>query len=69
MFRQVDIEHMKPMGVALDDYKYMSDDMNAQAVYEFLTGKQEPKMPPGGPYWGQGQLDLLHAWMMGGRKP
>lgn len=69
LLRQVDVDHMKPMGVVLDDYKYMSDDKNAKSVYEFLAGEQEPRMPPGGPYWGQEQLDLFQAWMTGGRKP
>lgn len=38
MFRKVDIDHMQPMGVLLDDYAYMSTPANAQGVYSYLTG-------------------------------
>jgi hypothetical protein len=67
LFRPVDIQHMSPMGVLLDDYAYMSDAQNAQAVYEYLTGERQPQMPPGGPYWGEAQLQLFSDWMSGGR--
>lgn len=66
LFRPIDIEHMEPMGVLLDDYAYMSDPANAQAVLDFLTGKSQPQMPIGGPYWDQKQLDLFSQWMSGG---
>ena len=69
LFTETDIDHMAPMGVLLDDYKFMSDPSNAKNVYEFLTGEQEPRMPPGGPYWDQRQLDLFASWMKGGRRP
>ena len=63
LFRSVDIEHMKGMDILLDDYKYMSDATNqyenAQRVYDSLTGKTEPRMPPNGPYWTKDKLDLF----------
>lgn len=68
LFRPIDIEHMDPMGVLLDDYGYMSDPGNAQDVYDFLTGDKEPQMPIGGPYWSKEQLDLFSKWMSGGYK-
>jgi len=67
LFRQIDLDHMAPMGVALDDYEYMSDASNAKSVYEFLTGDQEPRMPIGGPYWSQEQLELYSRWLEAGR--
>jgi len=67
LFREIDLDHMGPMGVALDDYEYMSDAANAQSVYEYLTGEQEPRMPIGGPYWTQEQLDLYSRWLEVGR--
>ncbi len=67
LFREIDLDHMTPMGVALDDYDYMSDAANAQSVYEFLTGDQEPRMPIGGPYWSQEQLELFARWLEAGR--
>ena len=58
---------MKPMNVLLDDYKYMSDNTdnyrNAYRVYDSLTGKTQPQMPPNGPYWSQDKLDLFKRWM------
>ena len=69
LFRAIDIEHMQAMGVLLDDYDYMSQAENAQQVYDFLTGDQEPKMPPDGPYWSDEQLKLFARWMQEGRKP
>lgn len=69
LFRPLDIEHMAPMDVPLDDYAYMSDAANAQRVYDFLTGDEQPQMPIGGPYWSADQLDLYSRWMAGGRKP
>jgi len=73
LFRPVDIEHMKGMDILLDDYKYMSDSANqyenAQRVYDSLTGKTTPRMPPNGPYWGKDKLDLFENWMKGGCQP
>jgi hypothetical protein len=69
LFRSVDVDHMKGMGVLLDDYKYMSNATNAQRVYDSLTGKTEPRMPPNGPYWTKDTLDLFEKWMKGGCQP
>lgn len=67
LFREIDVEHMKRYGVVLDDYAYMSDGAgdhaNAKAVLNTLTKKT---MPPDGPFWPQGQLDLFAKWMSGG---
>jgi hypothetical protein len=64
---------MKGMDILLDDYKYMSDATNhlenAQRVYNALTGKTEPRMPPNGPYWAKDKLDLFETWMQGGCQP
>ena len=69
LFRNVDVEHMKRMGVLLDDYAYMSQLANAQKVFKSLTEQFAPRMPVGGPYWSQEQLDLFSKWMEGGRLP
>lgn len=69
LFREIDIDHMEPMEVLLDDYAFMSDAEHAQTVYEWLDGTKEPQMPPGGPYWTEEQLAKYKAWMDGGRKP
>ena len=73
LFRAEDIDHMKPMDIRLDDYAYMSDSANnhgnAQSVYDSLTGKTQPRMPLGGPYWSKDKLDLFQNWMNGGYQP
>jgi hypothetical protein len=69
LFRQVDIAHMQPMGVLLNDYAFMSMPANAQNVYSYLTGNNHPRMPLGGPYWSSAQLALFDRWMTTGYKP
>lgn len=73
MFRAIDIAHMGPLGVTLDDYGYMSDPTNdhenAQSVYDHLTGTAKPKMPPGGPFWSAAQLATFEQWMKDGYLP
>jgi hypothetical protein len=75
LFRTIDINHMKPHGVLLDDYTYMSDSTNdhknAQDVLTALSPQDgaSPDMPPGGPYWTPGQLALLTKWMTDGYQP
>ena len=70
LFRTVDVAHMRPMGILLDDYKYMSDatddHANAKAVLNTVT---DQSMPPGGPFWSQQQLDLFSQWMADGYLP
>ena len=72
LFRHVDIVHMKPYGVLLDDYDYMSnadnDHQNAQNVADFLTGREQPQMPPGAP-WPAEQLAKYAQWMADGYQP
>jgi len=73
LFQPIDVEHMQPHGVLLDDYAYMSDPgddhQNATDVGDFLTGKKKPRMPLGGPFWSQQQLDLYTQWMTDGFQP
>jgi hypothetical protein len=69
MFTDDDIDHMAGMGVLLDDHTWMSDPENAQRVYDFLSGKEEPRMPPGGPYWDDERMKRLADWMKGGYQP
>jgi hypothetical protein len=70
LFRTIDIQHMEPFGVLLDDYAHMSDatdnHTNAQGVYDQLFSQS---MPPGGPFWTTAQLALFTNWMTGGYQP
>ena len=69
LFRQIDIDHMAPLGVTLDDYAYMSQPANAEHVLASLKDGFTPRMPPGGPYWNDEQLQLLANWIAGGCAP
>jgi hypothetical protein len=78
LFSARDINCMKNYFVNLDDYQYMSapdgdnifsDHANARHVLAHLTGAETPRMPQGGPYWTQSQLDLLKQWMDDGFQP
>ena len=69
LFRDVDIDHMEGMGVLLADHAWMSNSENAKRVYDFLSGDEQPRMPPGGPYWSEEQLKTLSSWMKDGYQP
>ena len=67
LFRPVDIEHMSPHGVQLDQYAYMSVPANAEAVYDSIAAK---RMPPGSAAaWSDDKVQLLRAWIDGGLQP
>ena len=67
LFRQMDVECMRNMGVLLLDYTYMSTPTNAQTVLTRLSGNtQGSQMPLGGPYWSQDNLDLFQQWIVCG---
>ena len=73
LFTPQDIQHMKGMGVRLNQFSYMSnpagdgtfpDHANANHVYARLAGTSEgDQMPLGGPYWSPAQLKTLSDWM------
>jgi hypothetical protein len=73
LFRPVDIDHMRPYGVVLDDYSYMSnadqDHKHAKDVDDYLVGRRKPRMPIGGPYWTPDQIALFEQWMKDGCLP
>jgi hypothetical protein len=75
LFRPIDIAHMGPFGVKLDDYNYMSDPannyQNAEQVQENLSPQNgdAPAMPPGGPYWTPEQLATFAKWRTDGYQP
>jgi hypothetical protein len=71
LFSAIDISHMKPFGVELDDYFYMSNSDNANTVLATLSAHngKPPSMPPGGPYWTAAQLALFVQWQKDGYQP
>lgn len=68
LFRAIDISHMTRYGVHLDDYTYMSNPANADAVLTTLSPQNDepPSMPPGGPYWTADQIALFVQWQKDG---
>jgi hypothetical protein len=75
LFQPGDIACMQRFGVRLDDYAWMSDPggdgtypdhANAGNVYDHLTGTTQPRMPMGGPYWADQQIQLFQQWMTDG---
>jgi hypothetical protein len=71
LFRAIDISHMKRFGVALDDYTFISNPINADKVLATLShhNGEPPSMPPGGPYWTADQIALFVRWQKEGYQP
>jgi hypothetical protein len=71
LFRAIDISHMKPFAVELDNHAYMSNPDNANNVLATLSPHdgEPPSMPPGGPYWTAAQLTLFVQWQNDGYQP
>jgi hypothetical protein len=75
LFGAHDVACMARFGVHLKDHSYMSDatgnetfadHANARDVYARLAGTETPRMPMGGPYWVEAQLQLFDQWMNDG---
>jgi hypothetical protein len=62
LFRDEDIECMKPMGIDLDDPAWMCIAANAQLVYGTLS---DGTMPPDEP-WTADRVSLFKTWMDAG---
>jgi hypothetical protein len=75
LFADKDVTCMAHFGVHLKDPDYMcdaagndafADHGNARQIFARLTGTSTPRMPMGGPYWDDAQLQLFDQWMTGG---
>jgi hypothetical protein len=70
LFTKTDIDHMKPLGVHLDDYEYMSTPEKAAAVYQQLSSKRMPPSKRGGAGpWPDEDIALFQAWIIDGYQP
>jgi hypothetical protein len=73
LFRPMDIECMAGLdnnAYFLVDYDFMSNRDNCENVITRLkpdAGKG--RMPLGGPYWSDANIQLLQDWLDGGAKP
>jgi hypothetical protein len=63
LFRNVDIEHMKPLGLDLSSYDDVRD--RADDIYDQVSNGF---MPPDQP-WSQDLIQLFRDWMDGGMQP
>jgi hypothetical protein len=69
LFTSTDVEHMRPMGVLLDDYSYMSQPANASGVYNAVSSGSMPPRTSGEEPWSQDTVERFKAWMDGGYRP
>ena len=70
LFRDIDVQHMKPFGVDLDDYSYMSDPSDDHSQAQNVEDRlRQQSMPPGGPFWTAEQLALFAQWRKDGYLP
>lgn len=65
---------MRPMRVFLINYQYMSNPAgnfaNANKVLRMLKpGARPDRMPMGGPYWSDANIQLFSDWIAGGCQP
>ena len=69
LFTATDVAHMKPMGVLLHTYSYMSDPSGSHAHANAVKSQvQSGAMPPGSP-WPPSKVNLFIKWMTDGYKP
>ncbi|HVP54515.1 MAG TPA: hypothetical protein VMU45_05910 [Candidatus Eisenbacteria bacterium] len=69
LFTATDVAHMKPMGVLLNKYSYMSNPSGGHAHAEAVKSKlASGQMPPGAP-WPASKVNLFKKWMSDGYKP
>ena len=75
LFGARDVACMAHFDVHLKDPDYMRDAAgndrfldhgNARDVYARLTGSATPRMPMGGPFWEETQLQFFNQWMTDG---
>ena len=74
LFRTMDVQCMRARGVYLKNYEYMkggdNPGDNANAVLDKLKPDAEPpRMPDGGPYWTDANIQLFQKWINDGLQP
>jgi hypothetical protein len=69
LFRTMDVQCMRARGVFLKNYDYMKDPDNANLVLDMLKPDADPRMPYGGPYWTDANIQLLQDWINDGLQP
>ena len=66
LFTDMDIAHMKDLGVALDDFGYMHDPAHAQQVLDQVSAGLMPPRRSGEQSWSPESVQLFRDWIAGG---
>ncbi len=66
LFTDMDIAHMKDLGVALEDFDYMRDPTHAQNVLNAVSSGAMPPRHSGEPPWSPANVQLLRDWIAAG---
>jgi hypothetical protein len=66
LFTDMDIAHMKDLGVALDDFDYMRDPAHAQNVLNAVSSGAMPPRRSGEPPWSPDNVQLFRDWIAAG---
>jgi hypothetical protein len=69
LFTDMDIAHMKDLGVALDDLGYMRDPAHAQQVLDSVSTGAMPPAHSGEPPWSPQSVQLFRDWIAAGYQP
>ncbi len=66
LFTDMDVAHMRNVGVLLDDLDYMRDPAHAQNVLNSVSTGAMPPSGSGEPSWTPESVQLFQDWMTGG---
>jgi hypothetical protein len=66
LFTDMDIAHMKPAGVLLDDFEYIRDPAHAQKVLDAVSTGVMPPQSSGEPPWPPDSVQLFRDWIAAG---
>lgn len=69
LFTSMDVDHMRRLGVSLDDYAYMSQPRHATDVYEQVSSGNMPPSGSGEQPWSEDKVTLFKEWIDGGYAP
>ena len=69
LFTDMDVAHMKRLGVPLDDFEYMRKPRHAQRVLKNVSNGSMPPRRSGEPAWSPDTVQLFRDWVAGGYQP
>ena len=69
LLTDMDVAHMRNLGVSLDDFDYMRDQTHAQRVLGQVSTGAMPPRRSGEAAWSPETVQLFRDWMAGGYQP